>query len=58
MMRGQFDGHRVVAPYRVSQARAIAATRQRDADRLTLATLLLGASSFALLATSLGLMAG
>lgn len=57
MMRGQYDDHHI-APHRAMRARAIAATRQRDADRLTLATLLFGASSFALLATSLGLMAG
>jgi hypothetical protein len=57
MMRGQYDD-RSIAPHRATRARAIAATRQREADRLTLATLLFGASSFALLATSLGLMAG
>lgn len=56
MMRGPFDDRRIV-PHFARQARAIAATRQKDADRLTLATLVFGASSFALLATSLGLMA-
>jgi hypothetical protein len=57
MMKGQYDD-RQIAPHRAMRARAIAATRQREADWLTFATLLFGASSFALLATSLGLMAG
>ena len=59
MMRGHFTDERATTGrQRDGYPRSIAAVRQREADRLTIAALLFGTLSLALLATSLGLMSG
>lgn len=59
MMRGHFTHERAsTSRQREGYPRSIAAIRQRETDRLTIAALLFGTLALALLATSLGLMSG